>query len=54
MTNVFELRGDIGDIRLVLVPSFWKPQSSVKKGTVQPGDAFEDTAFTPVFEIVKF
>jgi hypothetical protein len=24
------------------------------KRTVQPGDAFEDTAFMPEFEIVKF
>jgi hypothetical protein len=25
-----------------------------KKRAVQPGDAFEDTAFNPGFEIVKF
>jgi hypothetical protein len=25
-----------------------------KKRTVQPGDAYEDTTFEPVFEIVKF
>jgi hypothetical protein len=25
-----------------------------KKGTVQPGDAFEDIALQPGFEIVKF
>jgi hypothetical protein len=25
-----------------------------KKRNVQPGDAFEDTAFKPGFEIVKF
>jgi hypothetical protein len=25
-----------------------------KKRTVHPGDAFENTAFQPVFEIVKF
>jgi hypothetical protein len=25
-----------------------------KKRTVQPGDAYEDTAFKPEFEIVKF
>jgi hypothetical protein len=28
--------------------------SPPKKRTVQPGDAFEDTAFNPGFEIVKF
>jgi hypothetical protein len=25
-----------------------------KKQTIQPGEAFEDTAFKPWFEIVKF
>jgi hypothetical protein len=25
-----------------------------KKGTIQSGDAFEDTAFNPGFEIVQF
>jgi hypothetical protein len=25
-----------------------------QKWTIQPGDAFEDTAFKPRFEIVKF
>jgi hypothetical protein len=30
------------------------PIITPKKGTVQPGDAFEDTAFQPWFEIVKF
>jgi hypothetical protein len=37
---VGELRGDIGAIKQVLGPS-----SKKKKRTVQPGDAFEDTAF---------
>ncbi len=40
---------------LVLSDSLRKPQSpSQKKWTVQPQDAFEDTAFEPRFEIVKF
>jgi hypothetical protein len=44
--KVVELRDDIGAIRYVLTPSFRKPRSSPpKKRTVQPGDAFEDTAF---------
>jgi hypothetical protein len=30
------------------------PIITPKKRTVQPGDAFEDTAFKPGFEIVKF
>ncbi len=39
---------------------FWLPLSQnldhrpTKKGTFQPGDAFEDTALKPGFEIVKF
>jgi hypothetical protein len=49
-----DLRGKIGVISLVLSPSFRKPQSSPKKRTVQPEDAFEDTALKPGFEIVKF
>jgi hypothetical protein len=37
-------------------PSFMKPPiSTPEKRTVQPGDAFEDTAFNKQgFEIVKF
>jgi hypothetical protein len=44
--KVGEKRGDIGAIRLVLTPSFRKPQSSPKKKkkkkkrTVKRGDAF--------------
>jgi hypothetical protein len=50
-----ELRGDIGAVRCVLIPSFRKPRSPLpKKRTLQPRDAFEDTAFKPGFEIVKF
>jgi hypothetical protein len=30
------------------------PIITLKKRTVQPRDAFEDTAFRPRFEIVKF
>jgi hypothetical protein len=30
------------------------PIINPKNRTVQPGDAFEDTAFKPGFEIVKF
>ncbi len=30
------------------------PITTLKKRTAQPGDAFEDTAFDPGFEIVKF
>jgi hypothetical protein len=30
------------------------PIITTKKRTVQPGDAIEDTAFKPGFEIVKF
>jgi hypothetical protein len=52
--KVGESRCDIGAIRLVLNPSFRKLQSSPKKQTVQPGDAFEDTVLKPGFEIVKF
>jgi hypothetical protein len=53
--NVGELRGDIGAIKYVFTLSFRKPQSSLpKKRTVQPGDVFEDIAFKPGFEIVKF
>jgi hypothetical protein len=53
--NVGELRGDVGAVRWVLTPSFRKPRSSPPKNrTVQPGDAFEDIAFIPGFEIVKF
>jgi hypothetical protein len=37
-----------------LTPSFRKPRCSPpKKGTVEPGDAFEDPAFELVFENVK-
>jgi hypothetical protein len=48
-----EFRGDIGAISKVLSPSFRKPRSSPQeKLTVQSGDAFEDTALEPWFEIV--
>ncbi len=30
------------------------PIITPKKRTIQPGDAFEDTAFKPGFEIAKF
>jgi hypothetical protein len=30
------------------------PTNTLKKQTVQPGDAFEDTALKPGFGIVKF
>ncbi len=30
------------------------PKRKKKKATVQPGNAFEDPAFKPVLEIVKF
>ncbi len=30
------------------------PDYHTQKGTIQPGDAFEDTGFQPGFEIVKF
>jgi hypothetical protein len=43
---------------LVPLDRSWLPLSEdpdpKKKQTVQPGDAFEDTAFKPGFEIVKF
>jgi hypothetical protein len=45
---------DIGAIGWVLTPSFRKSRSSPQKRTLQPGDAFEDTAFKPGFEIAKF
>jgi hypothetical protein len=39
----------------VLTLSSRKPRSSPpNKRTIQPGDAFEDTAFKPVFEIAKY
>jgi hypothetical protein len=47
-------RSDIGAIRIVLTPSFRKPRSPSEKRTVQPGDAFEDTAFKPWRENVIF
>ncbi len=45
---------------LVPLDRSWLPlsenpdQQPPKKWTVQPGDAFEGTAFKPGFEIVKF
>jgi hypothetical protein len=46
--KIGELRGDIGVIREVLTPSERKPRFlPPKKRTVQPGDAFEDTAVKP-------
>jgi hypothetical protein len=46
-----ELRGDISQ---VLTPSSWKPQSPPRTLTVQPGDAFEDTALKLEFENFTF
>jgi hypothetical protein len=41
-------------MRWIFIPSLGKPRSSFpKKGTVQPGDAFEDTVCKPGFEIAK-
>jgi hypothetical protein len=41
-----ELRGDISAFRLVFTPSFRNISIFVlKKQTVKPGEAFEDTAF---------
>jgi hypothetical protein len=51
--KVGELRGDIGVIRNVLTPFFFL-ENPEKMRNVRPGDAFEDTAFQPGFEIVKF
>jgi hypothetical protein len=49
------LRGNISAIRKVLTPlSENLDHHPPKKRTVQPGYAFEDTAFKPGFEIVKF
>ncbi len=53
--KVGELRGVIGAINWVLTPSSRKQRSLPPKNrTVQPGDAFKDTAFKQGFEIVKF
>jgi hypothetical protein len=55
--KVKELTGEISAIRKVLTPCYKKkPQSPPhkKKRTVQSGDTFEDTAFKPRFESVKF
>jgi hypothetical protein len=42
-------------MKKVLAPSFEKPDHHLpKQGTVQPGDAFEDTTSKPGFEIVNF
>jgi hypothetical protein len=50
-----QLRGDIGVLREVLTLSFRKKRTrSSSPKNVQPGDTFEDTAFKPRFEIVKF
>jgi hypothetical protein len=47
-----ELRDDIGAIDSLF---YRKPRSSPPRSrTVEPGDAFEDAAFKPGFEIVKF
>jgi hypothetical protein len=53
-TKVGELRGDIGALRKVLTSSSRRPVYHPQKRTVQPGDAIEETAFNPGFEIVKF
>ncbi len=48
-----ELKGEVGAISKVWI--FQKsPSITCKKWTVQPGDAFEDTAVESMFEIVKF
>jgi hypothetical protein len=48
-------KSDIGAIREVLTPSFREPRSSPpEKRTIQQGNAFEDTALKPVFEVDKF
>jgi hypothetical protein len=50
----------VGKLRAMLVPLdrsrllLSKNLITSKKRTVQRGDAFEDTAFKPGFEIVKF
>jgi hypothetical protein len=53
---VKKICGNIGAIWYVLTPSFRNPAPIIttKKQIVQPEDAFEDTAFKPGFEIVKF
>jgi hypothetical protein len=49
------LRDDPGAIRWVLTPNLLEnPDHLPIKQTVQTGDAFEDNAFKPGFEIVKF
>jgi hypothetical protein len=53
--KIDELRGDIGAIRYALNSSFRRPRSTPPKmRTVQPGEAFEGTAFKPGFDIIKF
>jgi hypothetical protein len=52
--EVGELRGYVGATRQVLTPTSRKPRSPPpRKRTVQRGNAFEDNAFKPEFEIVK-
>jgi hypothetical protein len=46
--KVGELRDDIGASRYVLTPSFRKSHCHPQKATVEPGDAFEKSAFYPV------
>jgi hypothetical protein len=46
-------RGDISAIRKELTPSSENLIITLLKRTVQPGYAFEDTAFKPGFEIVE-
>jgi hypothetical protein len=50
--KVGELRGDIG-ANMVLTP-FENTVHHLQKRAVQLGVRFEDTAFNPGFEIVKF
>jgi hypothetical protein len=54
--KVRKSEGDIGAIRKVLTPLPKTPiitQKTKKERTCQPGNAFEDTALKPGFEIVQ-
>ncbi len=47
-----KLKGDIGVIRKFMNPFFEKtPILTPEKRTFQPGNAFDDTAFKPGFQI---
>ncbi len=52
--QIGELRGDIGTITYVYRLLSETPIITHKKQTVQPGNEFEDNAFRPGYEIVKF